>query len=273
MDEIYNELNEKFDKFVNEAVTPLIDKWYEIIKSKEANDFPPGTIYYSLIYFPTIEPLLLEPAKLPLTDKFKIKKIKKISDLNNLHIPIKDVQGISLRKDENLFILKGKLRPVILLPKYLTRLENFMYGEETYLCAPIFSIDFSKYKTLDEQKYIYEVTTFKHPSAFFLPKSEDGLREHSIVRLERIQPIPKKLLDKFFPFESGNLDNIRLTSEVFNLLIIQFFRFLYSEKLIFDFKEKANDQKSNLEEILDTLNTMSQVLKEEIEKIFSIENN
>ncbi len=271
MEEIYKELNKRFDEFVNEVVIPLIDKWYEVVKSEKADTFPPGMIYYSLIYFPTTSPLLLEPIKPPLIDKFRIKKIDDIRDLNKGHIPIKDVHGLSLRKDENLFILKGKLRPVILLPKYLTRFENFMYGEETYLCAPIFSINFSKYKTLEAQKYIYEVTSFKHPSAFFLPKSENGLREHSIVRLERIQPIPKVLLNKFFPFRSGNLDIIKLSPEVFNLLIVQFFRFLYSEKLIFDFKEKKNNQKSNLEEIIDTLYAISQIVDEEIKKIFDIE--
>ena len=74
-----------------------------------------------------------------------------------------------------------------------------------------------------------------------------GLNFHSVVRFERIQAIPKQILNCYYPFSSATHGCVKISDKAYCLIVLQLFRFLYSEKIIpidAETKEALDDLKA-----------------------------
>jgi hypothetical protein len=154
-------------------------------------------------------------------------ELKRFEREDRSHFPVAE---LNLRKDENLYVYKGKERPAIILGAVKSRFANPLYDERLFLCAPIFS-----FKTRHQDFFKIECLGFVRPNLFYLPPVPDGCAE-SVIRFEHVQGITPKALRSFF---SGMPSRpVALSNEAFALFLNHLGRFLF--KRDFDTEACAN---------------------------------
>jgi hypothetical protein len=94
------------------------------------------------------------------------------------------VKSLELGTHEHLFVMKGKLRPAIILTEGFTRWPT-LSSEPVSLCVPFYTVD----KLKISQAFVVQAQAFQYPSKFYIhPHTAYGIEE-SVARFELIQPI------------------------------------------------------------------------------------
>lgn len=134
------------------------------------------------------------------------------------------IHELNLRSDEDLFVVRGKRRPVVIIsvsviPTDVIAKKNLPY-DRICLAAPVFS--FKREHTAVTK---LEYAGFRHENRFYLPHNADGLfiREESYVDFDRVQPVLFHHL-RAFKCLSNNVP-IRLSECAYTLLTEWFISF------------------------------------------------
>ena len=96
-----------------------------------------------------------------------------------IHVPVK---SLGLKSDEYAFIIKGKLRPAVVIAGGPTRWP-MNPSEQIYICVPVYTVEKPRIK----QKFVIEVQALKYPSMFYLPLSTQHNIEECVARFALIQ--------------------------------------------------------------------------------------
>ena len=127
------------------------------------------------------------------------------------------VKSLHLGSNEHAFVLKGKMRPAIILVEDTTQWARSP-AENLALCVPLFRV--AKPKFL--QSFVLKSQAFIYSSKFYLPPHSSYGIEEGIARFELIQAIHQFALSPF-----PNMNNpAMLTEEFFVLLRMHLTRFL-----------------------------------------------
>jgi hypothetical protein len=95
------------------------------------------------------------------------------------HFPIKE---LSLQSDENLYVVRGKLRPAIVLQTIATDFYSRESPEPYVIVAPCFT-----FKLKHTARYRAQIASMRYPHLFYLPAHPYGFGEQGALRLELIQ--------------------------------------------------------------------------------------
>jgi hypothetical protein len=96
------------------------------------------------------------------------------------HFPIKE---LALQSDENLYVVRGKLRPAVVLQTAVTDFYSREAPEPYVIVAPCFT-----FKLKHTPKYRAQIASMKYPHLFYLPAHAYGFGENGALRFELIQP-------------------------------------------------------------------------------------
>jgi hypothetical protein len=135
-------------------------------------------------------------------------------DQRQYKLPIK---SIGLKSDEYNFVMKGKIRPAVILTEGTTGWPT-LSTEPLSLCVPLYTVD----KVQIPQEFVVEVQAFKFPSKFYIPPSSSYALEESIARFELIQPIHQFSMKREFRASRPMM----LTKEFYGLLKLQLTQYL-----------------------------------------------
>ena len=132
----------------------------------------------------------------------------------------------SLGQDENLVIIHGKERPVLLIKNYTDDFYNPSsegYHKDAWICIPIFS-----YKKRHNQSYVYRDQELNNPTRFYMPIAFDqnpGMEVESVLRFGYTQMIEKKYIHeyKIYSKKDKMKKSIRLSKEAFSLMLYHFY--------------------------------------------------
>lgn len=105
------------------------------------------------------------------------------------HRPYKQFQ---LESEDNLLVVKCKVRPVLLIKKVSCDWRipgNTAKLFHSWLCLPLFS-----YKPRHSQQYVIQDQSFKRAHHFYFPQGSPGLDYESAGKLLELQFIPQKNL-------------------------------------------------------------------------------
>jgi hypothetical protein len=105
------------------------------------------------------------------------------------HFPIKE---LNLQNDEVLYVVRGKVRPAVVLQTITTDFFSRQVPEPYALIAPCFS-----FKLKHTPKYRAQIAAMKFPNLFYLPAHVHGLADQGVLRLELIQPVATGALVPF----------------------------------------------------------------------------
>lgn len=192
-----------------EHATLLCDKCYEL---KDPSGSPPhllpGQLVWAHLAYPNDPPWIaevtgVEPQK---TVSYKIKRF----DPQHPAQPRFPIKEMNLRAEENLYIVKGKIRPGIVLQTVKTDFYNKIYPELYASILPCYT-----FKDKHDQKYRARVAAFASENLFYLPYAHEGLEQESVVRFEHVQPVPLSgvrplIIDGKFSFLSDMMWGILL---------------------------------------------------------------
>ncbi len=172
----------------------------------------------------------------------------KIGD-RGARLPHRPYKILQLETDDDLLVLKCKIRPVLLIKKIESDWRYpYTYFLDTWLCLPLFS-----YKKRHSQKYIISDQKLQVPHRFYFPPGNPGLAEECAGLINQLQCIPQ---DNLFPFkgfcdtEEPNMERpIKLVDKAFQAVIGHIAQFLPGINLTGDsydwyyfFKELVNEQ-------------------------------
>lgn len=129
------------------------------------------------------------------------------------HFPIK---SLGLTAEEQLYVLRGKRRPGVVLQTVSTDYYNQLYPEHYVWMAPAFT--FKRKHTLE---YRCEVAAFKKDHLFYLPSETHGLAERSVLRFEHIQPVASAGVEPIF----ADGMQVFLSAEAWTILQHRLYRF------------------------------------------------
>jgi hypothetical protein len=110
-------------------------------------------------------------------------------DQKTIHFPVKN---IGLTSDEYLFVIKGKMRPAIMLTDETTGWPT-LPTEAVYLCLPIYRVD----KPKIPQSFVLKAQALQYISKFYIPPSSGFALEEGVARFELIQPVHRYALSAF----------------------------------------------------------------------------
>lgn len=121
-------------------------------------------------------------------------KIVKFSDgTRDTRLPHRPYKIYQLEQDDDLLVLKSKIRPVLVIDKIETdwrKPYNYFFG--SWLCLPLFS-----YKKRHPQKYVISDQGLHVPHRFYFPPGVPGIDEESAGQINELQCIPEANL---YPF-------------------------------------------------------------------------
>lgn len=129
-----------------------------------------------------------------------------MSPLSSPHFPIR---SLNLRHDEFAFVVKGKLRPAIVIGGGNVRWPTNP-TEQLYLCVPLYTVD----KPKIPQKFVVDTQAFLLPGMFYMPESsaygiKESLARFGLMQVAHIYAIRQSETVK---------DPVMLSAEFFALL-------------------------------------------------------
>lgn len=130
------------------------------------------------------------------------------------HFPVK---SLNMGSDEHAFVLKGKIRPAIILVEDTTQWAKSP-AENLVLCVPLFRV--AKPKFL--QSFVLKSQAFLYPSKFYVPSDTIFGIEEGVARFELMQAVHQFAVR---PFPDGKKPAM-LTDEFFSLLRMHLTKFL-----------------------------------------------
>lgn len=195
----------------------LCPKFYQLINVTPGADPLPGQIVFAHTVYPTDDPWIVKVLSYNATDPSRCSyEVKKYEDGDRSHFPIAE---LNLRKDENLYIYKGKERPLIVVGGVRSRWANPLHDERLFLCAPLFT-----FKERHNDRFKVECVGFMHPTLFYLPAEPNGCSGEGVARLEYLQPIARKA---FHNYLAGTPSRpVALSDEAFALFLNHLARFI-----------------------------------------------
>lgn len=162
----------------------LCDNYYELKAPPGAPPhLSPGQLVWAHLVYPNEPPWIAEvtgvdPQK---TVSYKITRFGPLSPAKP-RFPIKDM---NLRADENLYLLKGKFRPGVVMQIVSTDFYNPKYPELYASIIPCYT-----FKEKHNQQYRVRLAGFTSKNLFYLPSAHEGLEQESVLRFEHVQPVP-----------------------------------------------------------------------------------
>ena len=130
------------------------------------------------------------------------------------HFPVK---SLNLGSDEHAFVLKGKIRPAIILVEDATQWAKSP-AENLALCVPLFRV--AKPKFL--QSFVLKSQAFLYESKFYVPSDPSFGIEEGVARFELMQAVHQFAMSPF----PATKNPAMLTEEFFALMRMQLTRFL-----------------------------------------------
>lgn len=119
--------------------------------------------------------------------------------------------------DEHAFVLKGKIRPAIILVEDTTQWAKSP-AENLVLCAPLFRVSKPKFS----QSFVLKSQAYHYPSKFYVPSDPTFGIEEGVVRFELMQALHQFVVSPF----PDNKKPAMLTEDFFALLRMHLTRFL-----------------------------------------------
>jgi|ERR1017187_1778301 hypothetical protein len=177
----------------------------------------PGQLVRTHLVIPSMTPQVLEvesyDPKNEAKATFKVANVS-TSGAPSSHFPLKE---LTLQSDENLYVVRGKLRPGVVLQTIVTDFFNRTVPEPYVIVAPCFT-----FKIKHTPKYRAQVASMKYPHLFYLPAHPYGFVEQGVLRLELIQPAATRTT---YPFLTSGKKQQFLTSESWAILQHRLVRF------------------------------------------------
>jgi hypothetical protein len=169
----------------------LCRKFYEFATIAGADADPiPGQVVSAHCVYPTDDPWILKVIAYSASDPSRSQfELKKYEADDRTHFPVAELK---LRKDENLYVYKGKERPLVVLGAIKSRWANLLYDERLFLCVPLYT-----FKDKHTEMFRIECAAFFHPNLMYLPAESDGCTAESVLRFEHLQPIARKALHNY----------------------------------------------------------------------------
>src|SRR5580658_3078430 len=166
----------------------LADPFYEIREplGRDASTgvplLGPGQLVRAHLAIPSLKPQVLELLSCDPRDAKATFKVANVSTSGSpqSHFPIKE---LSLQSDENLYVVRGKFRPAVVLQTVVTDFYSRTTPEPYVIVAPCFT-----FKMKHTPKYRAQVASFKYPHLFYVPAHPHGFVEQGVLRFELIQP-------------------------------------------------------------------------------------
>jgi len=132
----------------------------------------------------------------PIIEEQSTWKIAKFIDgVKETRLPHRPYKYFQLESNDDLMLLKCKIRPVLLIKKIKCdwkKPDNYFF--DTWLCLPIFS-----YKNRHSQRYVMSDQKLAIPNRFYFPPGIPGLEEEGCGLLNELQFIPENNL---YPYKS-----------------------------------------------------------------------
>jgi hypothetical protein len=203
----------------DDLVGLLCQKFYQPVTLTDPSADPlPGQIVSAHTVYPTDEPWIIKVIKYDASDPQRSQyELKKFDPSDRGHFPVAE---LNLRKDENLYVYKGKERPLIVVGTVKTRWANALHDEKVFLCAPLFT-----FKERHTDTFKIQCAAFFHPNLFYLPAEIDGCSGEGTVRFEYTQPILRRALHNYLAGSPSR--PIALSNEAFALFLNHLGRFLF----------------------------------------------
>lgn len=107
-------------------------------------------------------------------------------------LPHRPYRTFNLESDDDLLVVKCKVRPVLLIKQVLCDWRVPNNGANlfsTWLCLPLFS-----YKPRHSQRYVIDDQNLVRPHHFYFPPGTPGIDEESVGKLIELQFIPERNL-------------------------------------------------------------------------------
>lgn len=175
-------------------------------------NFEPGQVVIIPSLYPNKDSLVL---KVDVSSDPSEKILKgEVTPLSQPHIP---VRSMGLASNEYAFVVKGELRPAIVLCGGFSRWPTNP-SEQLYVCVPLYGTD----KQRITQRYVIEVQAMLYPSVFYIPPSPIFHIEESIARFTLMQVAHGTAMK---PALAGDKP-VMLSSEFFKWLRAQLARFI-----------------------------------------------
>ena len=202
----------------------LADPFYEIRDSlgKDASSglsiLSPGQLVRAHLTIPSFKPQVLELQNFDPQNEtratFRVANVS-TSGAPTSHFPIKE---LALQSDENLYVVRGKLRPAVVLQTVTTDFYSRETPEPYIIVAPCFT-----FKMKHTPKYRAHVASLKYPHLFYLPAHAYGFSEQGVLRFELIQPAATATVQ---PYLTSGKKHQFLTRESWAILQHSLVRFM-----------------------------------------------
>jgi hypothetical protein len=176
----------------------LADPFYELKEplGRDATGAPvlkPGQLVRAHLVIPDPKPQVLQvdvfDPKNEAKTTFKLSSVS-TSGPPSSHFPIKE---LSLQSDENLYVLRGKMRPAVVLQTITTDFFNRQVTEPYVIVAPVFT-----FKLKHSAKYRAQIAAMKFPHLFYVPAHAYGFGHEGVLRFELIQPVAAASVQPYF---------------------------------------------------------------------------
>jgi hypothetical protein len=141
----------------------------------------PGQLVRAHLVIPYAKPQVLELESFDPRNEAKATfKVANVSTSGppTSHFPIKE---LALQSDENLYVVRGKLRPAIVLQAITTDFFSRELPEPYVIVAPCFT-----FKLKHTPKYRARIAAMKYPHLFYLPAHPYGFVQQGVFRFELI---------------------------------------------------------------------------------------
>jgi hypothetical protein len=177
-------------------------KFYEWVLPKESSERPPRVdqkyICMAPIFYKDDLIFGLREDKYISTDEEESSwKIAIFSEgTRDTRLPHRPYKIFQLEKDDDLLVLKSKIRPVLVINKIASDWRKpYNYFFNSWLCLPLFS-----YKKRHPQKYVISDQELNVPHRFYFPPGTPGIEEESCGQIIDLQSIPEVNLYPFTCF-------------------------------------------------------------------------
>ena len=147
------------------------------------------------------------------------------------HFPIKE---LNLKSEENLYVVRGKFRPGIVLQVISTAFYNVTNPEPYIMVVPCLT-----FKPKHDASYRARVAAMELPHLFYLPAHHEGCKEPSVLRFEHIQPIASGVRPIFIDKKQSFLSDT-----AWGILQHQFHKFITGKVLDQEIEEAVNAYRS-----------------------------
>jgi hypothetical protein len=229
----------------DDLVGLLCQKFYKPVPVGDSNGDPlPGQIVFAHTVYPTDEPWIIKVVSYDASDPSRSQyELKKYEKEDRTHFPVAE---LNLRKDENLYVYKGKERPLVVVGAVKSRWANPLHDEKVFLCAPLFT-----FKDKHSDTFKIQCAAFFHPTLFYVPAEPDGCSGEGVIRFEYVQPILRKAFHNYLAGTPSKA--IALSSEAFALFLNHLGRFLFRRDFDGSICEQIDAYKDLVRDQLDKL--------------------